>query len=234
LAGVAFERPSSGDPIVVGTYNLLGGKARNLYSPVVKKNYYDHSTGIRVHNTGSGGTNITAYFYEDGTNNIYTSGPHYISRRGSYTFWQDPNLPATFLGSIMIYSGNRDIVSHLQEAGTTPSLSTSAFQQGSTTSYIPEVCNNCGGWYGGISIQNVGTTSTNVTVKYYNASGSQVGSAQTYNVGTKKSKIVFSQIPSGGPYTAILNANQPIIATVNMVQLDENKDLSMSYNAPNR
>ncbi len=85
----------------------------------------------------------------------------------------------------------------------------------------------------GIQIQNLSSTTANATVTYYNQDGSQAAS-QSFQIPGNQSYVVFGntmQAPAGFSGSAVVSADQPIVANVNL--LGSNPTTGESYDGLN-
>jgi len=150
----------------------------------------------------------------------------------NHVFYQDSNagLPDGFIGAATVTgTGNIAIVTNLYNAGTTSSdsqlLSYDGFAEGDTELLVPRFVRRFYGYNGGMSIQNIGTVSTTVTIDF-----SFAGTTYTYNspaIEPGASLALYStNITVLAPVDAlamsqrfgsavITSAGQPIIAIVN-------------------
>jgi hypothetical protein len=162
----------------------------------------------------------------------------WISSNGSITLYADSVLPDNFVGSARVTS-NVGITAEIHEAGTVRKMSNDVFQltgsvPESHASYVVRICQNCSdGFTTGLRIQNIGNATTTVLIQYYNTYGSLVGSEILYTLNMGRAWNA-NYIPNGLNGSAIITADQPIAVIANLANSDTNKDLAMTYNAPNR
>lgn len=237
LAGVAVDR--NGNYSQVGTYNLTAEGSKTLYAPLIKKDYYGQFTGLRVFNPhSSASASVTVTYYDSASGKTYTVfPPHTIPPHGSVTLVSDSILPDGFLGSARVTS-NRPVVASLHESGTARKMASNLFHAtASRRSIAARVCQNC---YDGMSwmitglrVQNVGNGSANVQIQFYSSTGAPVGGPkQIPNLGKYRAENVIGT-PSKFSGSAVLTADQPIVAIVNLANGNTGKDLAMTYNAAN-
>src|SRR5690348_12814672 len=86
----------------------------------------------------------------------------------------------------------------------------------------------------GIRIQNAGTNTATITITYYDNVGNQLGSPETISGLGVYIAANASHIPGTIGGAAIITADQPIVALVNIANSDTTKDLAMTYDPPNR
>lgn len=77
-----------------------------------------------------------------------------------------------------------------------------------------------GGWSDGFVVMNVNTSAATVTVRLYNANGTENGSSPIYNtaLGAGQSVTLLGQIPVGFNGSAVVNATLPVAVSVNSWQ----------------
>lgn len=114
LVGEVSEESRYGtDPRLI--YNMALEGSTNIYLPVwyeeVGPPYNDWTSGVNVHNAGSGNNQVTVSWYWLETGNFATSQTVTLAERATYTFYNPPTLPNEFVGSVRIHSGsNKPIV----------------------------------------------------------------------------------------------------------------------------
>jgi hypothetical protein len=89
-----------------------------------------------------------------------------------------------------------------------------------TDLYAPQVMNNLSGWSSYIAVQNTSSASADVTVKYFNASGTQVAS-ETESIPANSSHVFYqddasSGLPSGFIGSATVESTAAMAGTVAM------------------
>ena len=93
-----------------------------------------------------------------------------------------------------------------------------ALSTGSTTNYAPLIMNNYYGWDTSVTVQNTTGASANVTVRYYDGNGNQVGSAHSASIPGYNNGLFYSPnqgLPNGFIGTARISSDQPVVAVVN-------------------
>lgn len=130
-------------------------------------------------------------------------------------------------GSITMAANVNQLVSGANNATTYAAIS-----QPQKTAIIPKLITN-NGWSDAFVIQNTATLGANVTIKYYNASGS-LNSIATTIVYTKYSAVIVPPANFNGSATVI--ADQPIAVSVNSYKNGNSGTLDIigSYPATHR
>lgn len=225
----------------VAEAQAIAGSALLTYAPLIKKNRYNQNTGLRIFNPSTSSANITVTYYESvSPYRIFTHQVGLIPSNGAVTLYADPVLPDNFVGSAKISSSNVGVTAELHEAGPVRKMMSNVYQftgsvSQSRTSYVARICQNCSdGFTTGLRVQNVGNATTTVQIRYYDANGNQIGVVETLSTLNMGRAQNASYIPNGLNGSAIITADQPIVVTANLANSDTNKDLAMTYNAPNR
>lgn len=230
LAVVAVERNHDGSNTRVSSYNALASGASAIFAPVIKRQRYNYSTGIRIQNISTSQANITLTYYDSSTTNTHPSNPPPIPANGSITLWEDTALPTNFIGTARITSaGGQALVAQITEEGlgTAPKMGSSAAKQGSLTVYAPRVCNPCnlGGvsFTTGIRVQNVSGSTANITIQYYTNTGGFISSETINGLSAYRAQNAAS-IPSTAS-SAVITANQNIVVVVTLLNSSDTKQL---------
>jgi len=231
------------NPNRVGTsLGVLEGSTK-LYFPQAVKALAGWNSYLAVQNTSGTSTMATIRYYNasDGAEVTAAAQTLSISAYSSRVFNQlsNPNLPDSWIGSAVVTADQPLAgVGNFYNAGT--SVATSAFQSynafgaGSTKLYVPRIVRHFYGYEGGLTIQNIGTANTDVTVNFLFA-----GKTYTHTVTALKpnaSKVLYM----GNPLTSLGTANgtgsavvtssgQPIVAIIN----EDNRTIGQgsTYNA---
>lgn len=160
----------------------------------VLKNMFDQTTRFAVQNAGGSPTQVTIRFINTEANEVHSFSETIEPQAALHVdAGQISQLGSVFNGSAVISAAaGGEIVASAMElnvAGT----GASAFEgvsQGATTYYMPSaLCQAFGGQSTSYAVQNTSlTTSTSVTVTYYNLSGNQVAThTKTVGPGAKQS-----------------------------------------------
>ena len=94
-------------------------------------------------------------------------------------------------------------------------------------------------WNSGLRVQNVGTATTTPTVTYYNANGTVAATVTLPSIAPGYSAGIYlpnvTQIPNGFFGSAVISANQPIVAVGNgSCSVGCTGDTNFTYNGVNR
>jgi len=229
LAAVVRERASGGATPTM--HNVFSTASTTNYVPIVKNNYYGQSSGIAVYNTSGNQTYVTVSYYDSNSSNTYSSGA-WLPAYATMSFYDPPGLPDGFLGSAIV-SASRPLVSTVHEAGSGRYKATNAFLAGGNALFVPEL-NTTTGYGSGISVQNVGSSATNVTVHYYHSNGTSAGTSGPYPVGAGKTRILSNYnggIPSGLYGSARIESTNgvPLVSIVHYIG-SGNGDINATYN----
>jgi hypothetical protein len=245
---------SSDQPLAAVTNVIGDGKQGSSYTgfgqgsstaslPIINKANFGINTWFNVQNAGSADTNVTVtYSGQPSCNENATIKPG-----ASKTFDQATNtcLPAGYVGAATATasSGGSIVASGIQNA---PSglFAYGGFTGGSTNPVMPLVANNVFGIHTAIQIQNVGASSTNVTVSYSPAdaqssactetktigpSGAEIFALYAFSLsGTTSSTCTFGAWFNGSAQVTTNSASQDLVAVINQTNL-QNK--GSSYNS---
>lgn len=226
--------------------NGFQGGATEVNLPLVMCNNSGFNTFFNVQNAGSADANITVN-YIPGSNGAARSETATIKPGAAKTFDQTTGSSTVncttladgtgkFIGSAKITS-NQPVVATVMQLNTASFkvlMGYGGFTQGSSQVALPLVMANNSGFYTGIQVQNVGTSSTNVTIDYSaNTAGANNPADETFTLAPGASKtIIQNGAPPGngsvnnwntiGKYIGgalITNSgNQPLVAIVNQVR----------------
>lgn len=206
--------------------------SQNVRLPLLFKASNGFSTFFNVQNVGdsTATVNIT---YQNGATESTTIAPSAAKR---FDQDQNANLPAGFAGSATITS-NQDVVATVVQVGPTTVLVYNGFTQTSQNPYFPLINANNGGFITGVSLQNAGTESTNVTVSYTPSSnGTACAETQTIPAGearffainaflndTNGDDCANGSVFVGSARVTANSASQPLVGIVNQLNQAVNK-----------
>jgi len=202
----------SGVGSYLASYNGLQSGATSVNLPLIMCNNSGFNTYFNVQNAQSAGdadAHITIS-YKPGSNGTAGSETATIKAGASKTFDQAEGSSTKncstlkdgsgkFIGSAMITS-DQPIVAVVMQLNTTnfpAALAYSGFSAGSPTIALPLVMANNSGYYTGIQVQNVGSSTTTVTIDYSpNTVGSRNPADEVFQLAPGASKTV---IQNGAP-----------------------------------
>jgi hypothetical protein len=215
LAAVVREYAS--DDTAPTMHNASSEASTTNYVPVVKNSYYGQTSGLAVNNTSNSSTYATVTYYDSTSSSTYSSGG-WINPHGTKVFYDPDGLPDGFLGSAVVSAGH-PIVSAMYEAGDGYYKATNTFLAGGREISTPEL-NTTSGYGSGISIQNAGSSSAQVMVRYYHSDGTSAGTRGPYTIAVGKTQILSNWdggVPSGLDGSAWIESTNgiPVAATVN-------------------
>jgi len=190
------------------------------YAPGIYDNYFSYYSNIIVQNATAGTVNITVEIFEPGNAvAVKTQTANNVPANASASFEQEA---AAELADNVAYSakitatGNvAPIVNIYGEGGGVDNqlYSYNAFSSGSTTAYAPVIMNAFFGYNTALAVQNIGGSSTAVTVTY------GTGQVQTMNVAAGSAASLYtpaSGVPAGSLTGAkVESSGQPIVVLVN-------------------
>ena len=192
------------------SYTPFTTGSTTIYVPSIMNNYYGYLTALNVQNLGTSIAHVTVTY---GTGLVQDQT---IPVSSSYVFYT-PNsgLPSGTLTSAKITS-DQDIVALVNEQNTyRRAASYGGFSTGSIKVSAPIVMKRYYNWNTSVTCQNVGLSSTNMTITYSN------GATQTLNNIPVNGTGLFYQpneigLPNGFNGSAtITSSSQPIVCVVN-------------------
>ena len=212
------------------SYNAFGSGATVAYAPVLMSGYWGFNTALTVQNLGSSATLVTVT-YSDASTHSET-----VAANSSELFYT-PNegLGAGWLGSAKVESGGEPIVALINEEGAlNRAASYSGFAAGSTTANAPIVMKDYYDYSTSITCQNIGTSATDITITYSDASST---TDTATGVAANGSALFYQPdetgLSAGFNGSAVITAGENIVCVVNENQVDNtaSEDWLLSYNA---
>jgi hypothetical protein len=205
-----------------------------LYAPQVIKALGGFNSYVSVQNTESAAQTVyVSYVDRFGTAYPAARESFSIPAQSSHIFYQsqNANLPSGFLGGATITSTGKlaAVIAFYNDAantGRTQFNTYSAFPSGANKVLLPRVVRNYYGFQGGLSVQNVGTSATAITITFafagnsYSVNNVSINPGATYSpylpglaelapvdalaVGQRFGNAVIQAAP-GGSIVAIVN-----------------------------
>ena len=115
LAAVVLERddyPLNNRP---GMYNAFSSSSYSLLGPMVKKNFYSHTTGIALQNVSTTTATFTATYYDMNGQQVGSPVTGSIPANSPYVLYNPSQIPDNFLGTVKI-SSTAPLVGQMTEA----------------------------------------------------------------------------------------------------------------------
>lgn len=249
LAVVLVEQNDTGSPLTASNNGFSAGAQTN-YAPVFKNSFppppissSPNSSALVVQNVGSFATDVDVTYYDRDSGTTWSDSFTGLESLSAHIF------PATGVGegniaAAKIQSSGQVLVSagyEYKDQGEWR-MQYNDFLAGSDTIILPRIYkkhpDGSATWSTGIQVQNVGTSSTTVTVSYYNLAGSLEDTEPKWV--QENNSVTFYQ-PSNGDLndgfigSAVITSDngQPIVAQVNVTN-DGSGDAAMSYSGFNR
>jgi hypothetical protein len=152
-----------------GSANGIAAGAQNVGLPLIMRGNSGFDTWFNVQNAGTADASITIN-YKPGSSGTAFSQTATIKPGAAKSFDQSTltQLGTKFVGSASITS-NQPVVAVVNQVGKATSktlLTYGGFGAGSAEIILPLVMANNSGFFTGIGLQNIGTTSANVTIDY--------------------------------------------------------------------
>ncbi|MFX1412191.1 MAG: M23 family metallopeptidase [Promethearchaeota archaeon] len=141
-------------------------------------------------------------------------------------------LPTTWIGSAQASRnpGSYGLMAFaVHQASATGAQAFHGAQAGARDLYVPflqQVAVGESGWSSSLTVQNVGTSSANVTVYFYNMSGGGPVSPYSFNLKAGYSRVLCcAQLPTGQS-SAWVDSTRDVVAVVQMSHSDNGRALS--------
>jgi len=180
------------DPYRIGTSAGISADeaATEAYAPQVMKNLSGWSSYVAVQNTETSSVDVTVTYKDrDGNDIPAATETATIPGQSSKVFYQASNtdLPDQFLGAAAVSADDgisrlATVVNFYNSGSDSSSAqlhSYNGFSSGADKLFVPRIVRNYYGYNGGLSIQNIGSAATTVTIAFYFG-----GSTYTYNSGS--------------------------------------------------
>lgn len=158
-----------------------------------------------------------------------TPTPFYLPGYGQNVIYMGTqSFPDGWKGSARVYLSNGNIVAgiHHVTGNNIETLGYHGIKNGETTLYLPYVRNHPSGetnWIASTNVMNLGTTSTNITVYYYNEAGEQIHSYSfSLAAGASEDLINTNDQGSEMPYSfsgsamIVSNSSNKLVAGVHL------------------
>lgn len=186
------------------TYNMvfdsegIVSEGTNAYIPNLFNNYYGWMSSIQVQETTGNAVTVHYLYYPDSRN------PNNIPYSFQLNAWGHKEIylgsdgpPGPWRGSVRlwVYSGNGKIVTavHHTNNSVMRALGYHGFKDGAKDLIIPYVRRG-DGWISSITVQNVGSVTTDVTLWYYDSDGLYTGTSTNFNLSAWSSMELQSAI----------------------------------------
>jgi len=254
VVGVIEENPS-----IIFAYNGFPSGATFPIMPLINENNSGWRTGMQIQNTGTVDTTVTVTYTPRATGGAGTActethliedgkGTQFAFGAFAPPLGASPIAGSTcvrgqkFIGSAKVTSNSASqplvaIVNQLNSSfGQSKGGAYNSIDPASATDTVvlPLIMDRNSGWYTGFNIQNVGTTSTNVSCTFggtsYSVSGT-VAAGETLGE-TQNNKISAGYVGSG-TCVASGGTQNKIVGMVNQLNVSGATDFFMVYNAVN-
>jgi hypothetical protein len=209
-----------------------GETSTTMYVPQVMKTLAGTwSSYIAVQNATAADVDVTVSYVNKSGAPVAADETATIPGYSNKVFYQEENasLPANFIGAATVEgTGNIAVVTNLYNAGTSSSnaqlLSYDGFANGETTLLVPRFVRRFYGYNSGMSIQNLGTNPTTVTIDFtfagatysYTTAQIQPGAALPLYATDIAVLLPVDSLAMGKRFgSAVLTSTEPIIAIVN-------------------
>lgn len=233
---------TTSNPNRVGTASGVSNPYQTLYVPEVMKAYGGWNSYVAIQNTAGTTATVVIHYYNASNGAEVTAAKRTqpIHPFSTMVFRQSDNvnLLSNWVGSAVI-TGTQALagICNFYNAGTsvatTAFLSYNAFGAGATILSVPRIVRNYYNYQGGLTIQNIGTANTNVTIKFF--IGGHTYTKTLTAILPNSSRVLYmpniTELGSaaGSGSAIITSSGQPIVAIVN----EDNRTLGQgaTYNA---
>lgn len=234
-ASVNTQYPSGSNPMRSGTSLGVSVPAGVVYATQLPKAYSGWNSFCAVQNAGAEAFEIQGHFYDSSGAEV-TSETRSIPAfaQGIYDLSAMAGLPDGGMYSAMFEGDSSHpiaVVCNFYQTGADASKSQfqsyNGLSQGAQTLYIPRLVRNYYGYQGGFKVQNVGSETLTVTVKYsfggseYTQISPSIGPGQSWGPYMGAASHLPPEMAAvAGSGSAVVTVNDPtagksIIATVN-------------------
>lgn len=243
LAAIIWEGDNNPPASRPSAYNSFSATNTLLYVPLAKKNYYGHTTGVGLQNTGSSQASVeVTYCYPTGS--CEPKLTVIIPPRSVYVLYNPADIPDGFLGSIYINpkSGTvaQPIVGMLSEAdGGDRRLTSNLGLAGATTSMLAIWYDSYSvpagaDWRSGLNVTNAASGANTVTAHWFEHSGTLVHTETITLVSSGDSHTFFDNTPNNLRGTVFIQSAGPIVGVSNARDFAGSGDTTMAINVSTR
>ncbi len=160
LAGMANNMTSG----VLQTYNAFSASdgGTTLYAPALFNDYYGYVSSLQVQNIGSVSTDITVTYSDSIVKTATGVGPN----QAALFYQPSEGHAAGWAGSATVTSSAADVVAVVAQKSSVKASNYNAASGGTTQVVAPALFNSFYGYDTALTVMNVGTVATNISVSY--------------------------------------------------------------------
>lgn len=194
-------------------YSGVTNGSDRLFIPLLTKNMWGSYTDFNLQNIGKDTVSVTVYHYDSQTGQERVEGPYNIPPNGFRNFdqSQNPNLPSGYYGSAMVQAQAVGYGLYTGQIVATLNLWTSTgiqsmmydrmdSEEGRVASRAPVIVKNYYGWYSSLIVQNMGSRSTTIRMRFYQEGDPNEYSGPSDTLDPNKSKLYYTgnlNLPEG-------------------------------------
>jgi hypothetical protein len=219
-------------------YNGFTDGATEFYLPAI----YNYSTSwlteiwVQCTEDVSGATDPQATItYMDRTGAVAGSEPIDLATNATVLVDPGDTVPDLWAGGVIVSSAYKvAAIARVTNGDITEMYN--GFAGGDETVYAPSLYKNAGGWYSGIMVQNLGTSTTTVTIDFYDRLGAKTGTYTYPNEFVQNgvqavNTLHVGVLDDGWAGTAVVQSSNgnPIIAVIDVT--NQGAQLGNIYNA---
>jgi hypothetical protein len=235
VAAISNILGTIGDYTVGASYGGASAGATTVVLPIISKNNSGFDTQFNVQNAGSSDVSVTVSFTPSQAGTACTLAAVTVKPGASTTFDQSTEscIGDKFVGSVTVTATGPVVASALQTgANSSTLLSYSGFSSGSSSLALPLINQNNSNFVTGISVQNLGSTDTEVTLSYSSPDAASCTETGTIPAGgavtmgahaksflglTTTSTCTDGEKFVGAASVTANSADQPLVAVVNQL-----------------
>ncbi len=199
---------------VAGTASYSGftSGSTQLFAPSLLKNYFGFNSAITIQNVHASQNAVGTLTYSNGTVENFNLVP---GAAKDYFQPNNPNLPSgnsagLFAAKVVVTSGSVvGLVSQSVPSGTGSFASYNVPADAASTVNIPSVLSDFYGYFSAVSVQNTGTTSTNITINY------STGQSRTINNVAAGATANFIHLDGAGDVLPFRTATSATVSSSN-------------------
>lgn len=208
VANIWRTTPTAG----TASYSGFTSGSTQLYAPSLLNNYYGFNTAITVQNVDPTNNAIGTLTYSNGTTESINLAP---GAAIAYFQPNNANLPSGNSGGLLaakveVTQGSVvGLVSQSVPSGTGSFASYNVPASASATVNIPSILSDYYGYFSAVTVQNTGTTSTNITMNY------ATGSPRTINNVAPGATVNFIHLDNAGDTLPFRTATSASVTSSN-------------------
>jgi hypothetical protein len=208
-------------------YSGISGPGTTGYLPVLFKNYYSWYSSYQTQETIGNSADVSVVYYPSG-GKTFSLNPY-----GHQQVWMgaETSLPDGWQGSakVSVTAGSGQVATAVTHGGPGGAQGYHGLKGGARDLIVPLIRKNVSGWDASLTVQNVGTANTQVTVRFYNSGGTEIGSPAQFAVQSGQAHMLYSELPGGVSSAWVHSNSADVVAVTNQ---GHTNGYSMGYSVP--